>query len=45
MHFLSSADVGLHNVIGQDVATRHAAGLRGRKVYAPEGVAVHRTRV
>ena len=45
MHFLSSADVGLHNVISQDVATRYAAGLRRRKVYAPEDVAVHCTRV
>ena len=45
MHFMSSAGVGLHNVIDQGVITRHAAGLRGRKIYGREGVAVHNTRV
>ena len=32
-------------VIDRGVATRHAAGLRGRKIYGHEGVAVHGTRV
>ena len=44
MHFMPFAGVGLHNFIDQGVATRHAASLRGRKVYARQGVAVHGTR-
>ena len=45
IHFMPFAGVGLHNVIDQGVATTHAAGWRGRKVYAREEFAVHGIRV